>query len=288
MELSGVSSDLKGGYPVEWFVNPVSEDLNCSICWNVLNDPQQCKNGHCFCRFCITDALKRREVCPTCNIKLILNDLGSSLLAQKQIRKLQIRCRSSGDLCLWQGTIDELQQHLKQDCYYRLVPCPLRAEPCLVCESSENSQIGNHIISEHLQAHINALKNTMITKEELNNKIAELERIHANKMEELVTKQSVEIEKIKTKNQRNIERITTIHQSEIESFTNKLAESQGLVTELKLDLNDVQTERIIGNDYYGVKYFANGDVYSGAFEYGIPHGIGRLITKSGTTKIGSI
>ena len=39
----------EGGYPAEWFLKPFSEDLICSICLNVLNDPpQQCKLGHCF------------------------------------------------------------------------------------------------------------------------------------------------------------------------------------------------------------------------------------------------
>lgn len=81
-----------GGYPLSVFIVPPSEDLLCPICLNVLKDPNQCKNGHCFCLSCISSALKDSAKCPTCLIPLISDQLSHNLLIKNQIDKLIVKC----------------------------------------------------------------------------------------------------------------------------------------------------------------------------------------------------
>jgi len=80
------------------FVTTPDKALKCTLCLEVMSKPVQCKNGHLFCRSCIEKILiasNSAKECPTCRVKMKLNDLSMNILAAGMIEKLTIRCPSN-------------------------------------------------------------------------------------------------------------------------------------------------------------------------------------------------
>ncbi len=132
------ASELKSGFPIDWFVD-FPEDFICGFCSNVLNDPLQCKNGHMFCKSCVTNACITSNSCPTCHIAIVLEGLGNNKLAEKQISKLTTNCPCKSDLsrgynqqCTWTGVLNE---RLVRDCEFKCRSCSnfgcIVSLPCL-------------------------------------------------------------------------------------------------------------------------------------------------------------
>ena len=67
-------------------------NLDCSICLNVMNDSHQCRKGHSFCRDCLTEVLSKNEVCPECREKTTLQSISSCLLAKNMIDRADVYC----------------------------------------------------------------------------------------------------------------------------------------------------------------------------------------------------
>src|ERR1700710_322235 len=111
-----------GGYPCEWFLQ-MSDDLVYILCLGILNDPQQCKNGHLFCKHCILKSVLTLKKCPTCKLKLYVKDLSSCLLAKTMIENLQVRCHRlpilSPGSCSWTGP---MFKHLYHVCLVTKAP----------------------------------------------------------------------------------------------------------------------------------------------------------------------
>lgn len=140
------------GYPIYIFEEPPDDDfLICPLCMDVLREPVQCPNGHCFCRACITQSLESREECPNCRIPLSTHQLSISLLLRKLIGERRVRCSGGStngfstyetvdealarDLrcsraftvtqgCTWIGQLQYLDSHRQNECQYRMIECP--------------------------------------------------------------------------------------------------------------------------------------------------------------------
>ena len=52
------------GYDVARFVGEISEELICSICSEILENPLTTDCEHLFCRECINDWLRDNHTCP--------------------------------------------------------------------------------------------------------------------------------------------------------------------------------------------------------------------------------
>lgn len=52
------------GFDVTRFVGETSEELICSICSEILEDPLTTECEHLFCRRCIADWLRDNRTCP--------------------------------------------------------------------------------------------------------------------------------------------------------------------------------------------------------------------------------
>jgi hypothetical protein len=52
------------------------DQLQCAICMQVLQDALTCREGHMFCRACITAWLEQNQCCPTDRKELAPRDLG--------------------------------------------------------------------------------------------------------------------------------------------------------------------------------------------------------------------
>lgn len=102
------------GVPDEEFADPdaVPEDLRCSLCFEVLQDPVE---GSCgcekpFCRPCLARAVEGPRRCPHCRVALRLEDMH---VAHRTIRArldaLQRRCPRPG--CSWTGLLEARHDH---------------------------------------------------------------------------------------------------------------------------------------------------------------------------------
>jgi hypothetical protein len=125
------------GYEAKIFVEKPSDNYECPLCFDVLNDPRQCLNGHCFCNGCISKSVIRRPECPICKDKLTADFLGRNLQVKNIILEMQTKCMSrfikntcdkessDNDIeCAWIGKLSERELHFNNDCDFRLVKCP--------------------------------------------------------------------------------------------------------------------------------------------------------------------
>ena len=80
------------GFDVERFLEPIDEDLKCSICFGVLEDPLVTPCGHVFCAQCIVQRIADRGTCPLQCEQLAVDDLKRILPLTSLIAKLNVRC----------------------------------------------------------------------------------------------------------------------------------------------------------------------------------------------------
>ncbi len=113
-----MSSDFSGGYDARIFVVKPADGYVCPLCLNIINDPQQCKNGHGFCNTCIRKAIATRKECPVCKVYLTADLLGRSLFAHNGIHSISTFCISSFD----EFSIDLSEA---EKCTLGLAPCPI-------------------------------------------------------------------------------------------------------------------------------------------------------------------
>ncbi|XP_031573198.1 TNF receptor-associated factor family protein DDB_G0272340-like isoform X3 [Actinia tenebrosa] len=124
------------GFETKLFVRSVDKNLICAICHEVFNDPYGCKDGHSFCKDCITTWLETQERCPLDNKRVQGKDLVRNLVADNMIHKLEVWCdppeinegagrtvESPVRKCQWRGELQSLAKH-KEDCLFQHVQCP--------------------------------------------------------------------------------------------------------------------------------------------------------------------
>lgn len=87
------------GYDLDLFVDPVSDELICSICRDVKRDPAElvaCQ--HSFCRTCISAWMTDKSDCPACRTPARRSRdpfLRDSRALRNIINELKIRCKFS-------------------------------------------------------------------------------------------------------------------------------------------------------------------------------------------------
>ncbi|KAM3180339.1 hypothetical protein ACTXT7_016473 [Hymenolepis weldensis] len=74
--------------------------LECSVCYQRLNDPRTLPCDHIFCRHCITDWLSREKYCPYCREPATLGQLKhSSYILNDILNNIQINDNEKCDGC---------------------------------------------------------------------------------------------------------------------------------------------------------------------------------------------
>ncbi len=148
-----MSTNEIGGYPTTWFVTPPPKYVICGICYDVLKNPHQCKNGHCFCFTCVTAALKAHEECPLCKTSLSANTLNCNMAIREMVDDLMVKCNCEGsgmppsaDVCSWTGKLTERDTHTSY-CQLQVVDCPLFShDSCFECSGK--------VIRKNLPSHL--------------------------------------------------------------------------------------------------------------------------------------
>lgn len=134
-------------YHPRQFVTPPDDELECSLCCNILCDPVDCDGlrRHTFCRRCLKRWMETRQTCPVCNCALTAKKLSTCLTLRNLIEKSQVYCFTrlpllmvdkgeqesptttacqKGDVCCqWTGALRDAEKHFRDSCGYVGVRC---------------------------------------------------------------------------------------------------------------------------------------------------------------------
>ena len=113
------------GYDIERFVSPVKEDLICSICRDVLEDPLQSPScEHAYCSICIQGWLVHRGTCPEDRLPLHIETLKPLFRYMKNdLDSLLIKCKYQQIGCTAVCRLEDLPRH-ENECEHTAVICP--------------------------------------------------------------------------------------------------------------------------------------------------------------------
>jgi len=116
------------GYDTTRFVSPVDEELLCSICLGVLEDPVHGTCGHTFCKICINNWLQSQNTCPMCKTTQSRGDLVSVGIInfKNLINRLKVKCDHQPSGCDVICQLSDLPDHLKI--------CQLRPDAEIKCD----------------------------------------------------------------------------------------------------------------------------------------------------------
>ena len=107
-----------GGFPPEWFSQPLDQYLFCSICSRILRHPKVTPCGHVFCSVCITYWVERYGVCPKRCEEVEIDSLRLKVQLEKFISGLYTHCKNKRAGCTEQVRLVDKHLHEKQ-CQYR-------------------------------------------------------------------------------------------------------------------------------------------------------------------------
>jgi len=104
------------GFEVQRFQGDIDEELICSICSGVLEDPKQAPScEHAFCAECIMEWLRRRQTCPVDRIPVSINELKPvPRITKNLLARLEIKCDNEQFGCQNVVKLDLLPMHLKE------------------------------------------------------------------------------------------------------------------------------------------------------------------------------
>ena len=116
----------KYGYEISRFQKDVDENLNCSICYNVLKEPRTCRNNdHVFCLSCIGEHLRvNSQTCPECNEHLSVDTLRRPRVLNNILSKLKINCDYASRGCSEFICVEDLKTHVAT-CGFAPVLCSI-------------------------------------------------------------------------------------------------------------------------------------------------------------------
>lgn len=146
------------GYDIQRFPNDIDEELICSICGGVLQDPIQISTcEHTFCQICIEEWLSRSHICPIDRIPIEIDQLKSiPRILKNLLNRLDIRCENDG--CTSIIKLDLLVNHLN-DCQYspkKLIQCK---NHCGITIFKDD--ISNHNCIKSLRLEFDNIKNDL-------------------------------------------------------------------------------------------------------------------------------
>ena len=97
-----------GGFDYD-FIDEVSEELKCTICLQVFQDPNLTSCcGNRYCRKCIEKIVQQKMPCPLCQhpgFTLMLDKL-----YVRKVNSLRVKCPNG---CEWRGDLGKVEEHKK-------------------------------------------------------------------------------------------------------------------------------------------------------------------------------
>ena len=101
------------------------EELKCSICLELADNPRQTTCGHLFCKGCVDKGASadfKFEECPICKSEspILFPDQRTTL----QVRNFKVKCLNSKSGCNWKGDLGDCEKHQKEICQFEFLSCP--------------------------------------------------------------------------------------------------------------------------------------------------------------------
>ncbi len=154
MEIFNDEELVEVSYSETEFTCVLADQFKCSICFGVLNNPHQCKNGHCACLSCLQKSMKYFNCCPTCKIRLDKNSISKNLMLNQLILNMEVKCTGSdsntGQYCFWKGRLESRPRHVIICPFLRDVECPFYREGnCIASCYGHTTRAGILIHLEH-------------------------------------------------------------------------------------------------------------------------------------------
>ena len=116
-----------GGYDYD-FISSIPEELRCSICLQVLRDPNLTSCcGNRYCNGCINRVLQKAMPCPLCqrrDFSLMLDKM-----FVRKVNSLRVKCPNVHLGCEWCGDLGKVKEH-QQSCNAVTVPCKFHSMGC--------------------------------------------------------------------------------------------------------------------------------------------------------------
>lgn len=127
------------GYDLARFAGEVDEELICTICKGVLENPEhapQCE--HAFCSACIREWLSQQETCPVDRSPLRAFELATTpRILRNLLSRLMISCDFASHGCTEVVKLDQLTAHQEHCTYNPKVPVACQAGCGLVIPKDE-------------------------------------------------------------------------------------------------------------------------------------------------------
>ncbi|RDD40711.1 TNF receptor-associated factor 4 [Trichoplax sp. H2] len=108
-----------------YFVNKLKKVYICPVCNEVMTEPflfSSC--DHSSCKSCLQQLLRDRQPCPVDGINIVEEECEVDTELQQRIAKLQVQCANRNIGCVWQGTYNQFQRHLSDECKFQSIQCP--------------------------------------------------------------------------------------------------------------------------------------------------------------------
>ena len=148
------------------FVSNVPDRFNCSICSNVLQEPELtvCCGQH-YCNECLKQwfGKHRRENCPNCRAEGSRFQHVPNRNLKSEINQQKVYCSNKAQGCTWSGELGDMKTHLdlRSGCRYTQVECtnrcgtkvskkdldshvrsycPLRSDVCQYCKKQDTAR----------------------------------------------------------------------------------------------------------------------------------------------------
>lgn len=100
----------------------IADDFQCTICFDIYDDPVIDECGHTFCKECILEWYKSATICPISKIYLQTKKLVPNLLAKVLLKGLGIKCVNHIHGCSWQGRLTHYEKRHRQNCLFANFP----------------------------------------------------------------------------------------------------------------------------------------------------------------------
>ena len=116
------------GYEVTRFEGDVDEELICTICGQVLEEPVQIRQcEHCFCTECLQEWLRHQQICPVDRsvVSPATDLIQAPRILRNMLSRMKICCENREFGCVVVVRLDSLRTHL-DECQYN----PKRPVPC--------------------------------------------------------------------------------------------------------------------------------------------------------------
>jgi hypothetical protein len=152
----------------------IVEDLLCTICTDIIEDPVQTNCEHTFCRECISTWLEGgQRTCPEDRQQLSSNDLRPpSRLTKQLLNNLIVRCKNYSDGCRLMSKFEDMPRLMEHE-----------TNLCKVAQNPREIQVKHQKESNDLQMQISKLEDSLSLEKGLHSITIE---DNANVIEELL------------------------------------------------------------------------------------------------------